>query len=151
MKTVTRNIGTSWRQVTQDEERPHAGRFEQLTLDAERSMRLASDRLELIDQCRRWINPGDSTEACMYEVTPGGLTYQDAALQCLMGGCVESLEVISTRAARAARAFVLPRFLVRIWADADQLVEHGSRRQKLEYLRVLEGRAVRSEPDARQV
>lgn len=69
-----------------------------MTFHAELAFEYAAVRLALIDQCRRWLSPGDNTEACEYMVTPGGLSYQDAALQCLQGGCRETLAAISARA-----------------------------------------------------
>lgn len=89
--------------------RPHRGRFEALQNEVEESFDAAAKRAELAAQCFGWINPSPKTDDCYceapnYEVTPGGLSYQDAALQCLLGGCRESLETISRRAALRARA-----------------------------------------------
>ena len=92
-------ISGAWRQCVSDSIRPHAGKFEALTQEAEAEFDRAARRLELIGQCRRHLSPSTGTETCNYLVTPGGLSYQDAALQCLQGGCVQSLESISERAA----------------------------------------------------
>lgn len=105
MNPVTPAISGAWRQCVSDTTRPHAGQFEALTVEAEQAFDQAARRLELIGQCRRWINvdprlPVGSAVAHDYVVTPGGLTFKEAALQCLQGGCVESLEEISRRAAR---------------------------------------------------
>ena len=95
---MNRNISRAWAAVVQITERPHAGRFELMTQEAEFAFDQAAKRLELIDTCRKFLSPAPDTVACNYEVTPGGLSYQDAALQCLLGGAVESLETISKRA-----------------------------------------------------
>ena len=104
MFTVQRIFSSAWRQVVSDHTRPHAGPFEQLTLDAEAAFEAAAQRLERIDQCRRWLTPGPDLALATAYVTPGGLTYQDAALQCLQEGCHRSLiEVSRSAALRAVR------------------------------------------------
>ena len=102
MFTVQRKFTSSWRQVVSDHTRPHAGPFEQLTLDAEAAFEAAAQRLERIDQCRRWLTPGEGSSAAEMLVTLGGLTYQDAALQCLQGGCLRTMVEVSRDAAQRA-------------------------------------------------
>lgn len=119
MTTVTRQISGAWRQVVSDHERPHGGRFEQLTQDAERAFDKAAQRLERIDQCRRWLTPGEGSSAAEMLVTPGGLTYQDAALQCLLGGCHQTMVEVSREAGRQiAREAEVARWLaiLRAWS-----------------------------------
>lgn len=107
MTTVTRQFSSAWRQVVSDHTRPHAGPFERMTVEAEQEFEYTAQRLERIDQCRRWLSPGVDLALATSEVTPGGLTFQDAALQCLQGGCHQTLVEVSRgawfRAVREAR------------------------------------------------
>lgn len=97
--SLNRPVNEYWRAPGVNK-RPHRGRFEALQVSVEDEFEKAAERAELFAMCISLIDP-DFCGATMPTdyVTPGGLSYQDAALQCLMGGCRESLKEISMSAA----------------------------------------------------
>lgn len=96
--SLNRPVNEYWR-APGVSKRPHRGRFEALQVSVEDEFEKAAERAELFAMCISLIDP-DFCGASMPTdyVTPGGLSYQDAALQCLMGGCRVPLKEISGHA-----------------------------------------------------
>jgi hypothetical protein len=84
--------------------------FAKVEADAEAAFEEVAERAERVSGCFTLIDPtphvpgmcGCEPEMPNYEVTPGGLSYQDAALQCLREGGVRTLRDISLEAAARA-------------------------------------------------
>ena len=93
---ISRPINPYWGKV-----RPNAGRFQKLVEEVEADFQRAAARAELVAHCLMMIDPTPPSDSCevalpTMEVVPGGLTYQDAALQCLLNGAHRTLEETAT-------------------------------------------------------